>query len=96
LVYLYYLVGSEKLKKEKMKKLSLLLLFILFNSCDENENEIIGDCYVSPDPDMICTEEYNPVCACNDLVYSNSCKAEKAGNLKWKLVNKDSGEKCDF
>ena len=79
-----------------MKKLTLLLLFILFNSCDENGDEIIGDCYVSPDPEMICTEEYNPVCACNDLVYSNSCKAEKAGNLKWRLTNQDSGEECSF
>ena len=75
-----------------MKK--LILLFILFMACAENE--IIGDCYVSPDPEMICTEEYNPVCACNDLVYSNSCKAESAGNLKWRLTNRDIGEECSF
>jgi hypothetical protein len=79
-----------------MKKLILFLLFISFISCVETENEINGDCYVSPDPEMICTEEYNPVCACNDLVYSNSCKAEKAGNLKWRLTNQDSGEECSF
>jgi len=30
------------------------------------------------------------------LVYSNSCKAEKAGNLKWRLTNQDSGEDCSF
>ena len=57
---------------------------------------MLGDCFVSPEPDRICTEEYQPVCACNDLVYSNSCYAEKAGNLKWKSTNKSPGENCDY
>ena len=79
-----------------MKKILIILLFIPFIYCDNNEQDLLGDCIVSPNPDIICTKEYKPVCACNNLVYSNSCEAEKAGNLKWKLVNKDSGEKCDF
>ena len=79
-----------------MKKLILLLLLIPFIfSCSGND-DIIGDCFVSPDPDRICTEEYKPVCACNDLVYGNACQAETEGNLKWKSTNKDSGEKCNF
>ena len=78
-----------------MKKL-ILILFISLFSCNENDDDVIGDCVVSTNPEIICTKEYKPVCACNNLVYSNSCEAEKAGNLKWKLVNKDSGEKCDF
>jgi len=57
---------------------------------------VIGDCVVSPNPETICTKVYEPVCACNNLVYGNSCEAEKAGNLKWKSTNKDSGEKCNF
>ncbi len=81
---------------KSVKKSILLIFFILLFSCSENEIDIIGDCYVSPDPDIICTEEYNPVCACNNLVYSNSCKAEKSGNLKWRLTSKQSGEQCDF
>jgi hypothetical protein len=36
------------------------------------------------------------VCACNNLVYGNSWRAEKAGNLKWKSTKKDSGEKCSY
>ncbi len=67
----------------------------LFFSCTSDSENAIGDCFVAPNPDQICTEEYKPVCACNDLVYSNSCKAEKAGNLKWKLTKLDSGEKCE-
>ncbi|MDG1051999.1 MAG: Kazal-type serine protease inhibitor, partial [Flavobacteriaceae bacterium] len=59
-------------------------------------NEILGSCYVSRNPEIICTEEYDPVCACNNLVYGNSCEAEKAGNLKWKSSEKDSREACSY
>lgn len=79
-----------------MKKLILLLLFISLFSCDEKDNDLIGDCVVSPNPEIICTKDYKPVCACNNLVYSNSCEAEKAGNIKWKSTNKVSGEECSY
>lgn len=78
-----------------MKKL-ILILFISLFSCDENDDDVIGDCVVSTNPEIICTKEYKPVCACNNLVYSNSCEAEKAGNLKWKSTNKVSGEECSY
>ena len=73
----------------------ILFVFIIFFSCND-DMEIIGDCFVAPEPERICPEIYEPVCACNDLVYSNYCKAEKAGNLNWKLTNKDVGENCDY
>ena len=78
-----------------MKKLLLLLLFIPLVSCGDGE-EILGNCVVSPNLDKVCTEEYQPVCACNGIVYSNACEAEKAGNLKWKSTTKDSGEECSY
>ena len=78
-----------------MKKLILLLLFVPFVSCGDND-EAIDDCVVSPNPEIICTKEYQPVCACNNLVYGNSCEAEKAGNLKWKSSEKNSGETCSY
>tara|TARA_B100001989_G_C24544619_1_gene469913 strand:+ start:2253 stop:2489 length:237 start_codon:yes stop_codon:yes gene_type:complete len=78
-----------------MKKLKLLFALIII-SCVTYPEDIVGNCFVSPDPNRVCTEEYEPVCACNDLVYANSCKAEKAGNLIWKPTNKDSGEECNF
>ena len=72
------------------------MAFIAFASCNETQDDVIGDCFVAPDPERVCTEEAEPVCACNDLVYSNSCYAEKAGNLKWKSTNKDAGETCQY
>ena len=74
----------------------LLLAFIVIASCNERQDDVIGDCFVAQDPERICTEEAEPVCACNDLVYSNSCYAEKAGNLKWKSTNKNPGENCHY
>ena len=86
----------EKQIKFKIMRFLILLAFIAIVSCNERQDDIIGDCFVSPDPERVCTEEAKPVCACNDLVYSNSCYAEKAGNLKWKSTNKNPGENCDY
>ena len=75
-----------------------ILLFSLIGlliSCSDGE-EILGPCYVSPNPDTVCIEVYEPVCACNDIVYSNSCKAEKAGNLKWKSTSIEQGKPCSY
>ena len=77
-----------------MKKVIFIGLSLNF-SCSDGD-EILGDCYISPDPDIICTEEYNPVCACNNLVYGNPCEAEKAGNLHYTFTNFDIGEECIY
>ena len=86
----------EKQIKFKIMRFLMLLALIAIVSCNERQDDIIGDCFVSPDPERVCTEEAKPVCACNDLVYSNSCYAEKAGNLKWKSTNKNPGENCYY
>ena len=78
-----------------MKFNLIFLMLIMFVSCGEGE-DASGDCYVSPEPDVICSEIYEPVCACNNLVYSNSCKAKSAGNLSWKSTNLQSGEECKY
>ena len=77
-----------------MKKVIYIWLSLSFGCSDGDE--ILGGCYISLDPDIIYTEEYNPVCACNNLLYGNSCEAEKTGNLNYKLTDLDSGQKCNF
>ncbi len=78
-----------------MKLNLIFLMLLIFVSCVDDE-DVLGDCYVSPDPDAVCIEIYEPVCACNNIVYSNSCEAEKAGNLSWKSTNLSSGEECKY
>ena len=63
-----------------MNKLIFLFIYITLVSCGDGE-EILGNCVVAPDLDRVCTEEYQPVCACNGTLYANSCEAERAGNL---------------
>ena len=55
-------------------RFKLILFFLLLISCNGTEEDL-GECYVAPEPDGTCIEIYEPVCACNDLVYSNSCYA---------------------
>ncbi len=76
-------------------KYKLIIIFLLLISCIDSE-EILGQCYVAPDPNAVCIEIAEPVCACNDLVYSNSCYAQKAGNRLWKSTNLESGDKCNY
>jgi len=59
----------------------LCLSFALF-SCGSDEI-LLGDCIVSPNPDLICIEIYEPVCGCDDITYSNSCYAQRAGVVSW-------------
>ena len=88
-------INTKPIATSLSMKYIYLLLFPFIISCADGE-EILGGCYVSPTPDVICTKIYDPVCACNDIVYSNSCEAEKAGNLKWKSTNIEQGKSCIY
>ncbi len=78
-----------------MKNLLYVFITIVIFACSDDD-ETLGSCYVSPNPDMICTEEINLVCACNNLVYANPCEALKAGNLLYKSTNKEIGDTCCY
>ncbi|MEM7162379.1 MAG: Kazal-type serine protease inhibitor domain-containing protein [Bacteroidota bacterium] len=71
-----------------MKSISaflLILSLILFLSCAQKD--IHQACVEKPNPDCFCTEQWDPVCGCNQKTYSNACHAQCAGILQF-----ESGE----
>jgi hypothetical protein len=55
-----------------------------------------NSCQGITDPGRICPNNYDPVCGCNDVTYSNSCLAEAAGVKTWTRGECSNGQNCSY
>lgn len=66
-----------------MKNL-ILIIFTFFAAgaaCNSDKPPCIDKEKINPQ--AICTQQYEPVCGCNQMTYGNACEAENAGVTSW-------------
>lgn len=66
-----------------MKSISLFYFSIVIfgSACSTAKGPCIDKEKINPQ--AICTQQYEPVCGCNNITYGNACEAENAGVTSW-------------
>lgn len=66
-----------------MKHLILIIFSFIAtaSSCNTEKTTCIDQSKI--DPQAMCTQQYDPVCGCNQITYGNACTAENAGVTSW-------------
>lgn len=79
------LLKGNTVKNKRLMKWTLTFMLIVFlgGSCTIFRNTK-DSCTEKLKADCVCIEIYEPVCGCNEVTYSNSCKAECAGILEYR------------
>lgn len=60
-----------------MKTLLIAVATLALLSCEKDD--VPSDCVEKVNPNVVCTQQYDPVCGCNNKTYGNACMAGAVG-----------------